>query len=416
MKNRNIYSTFILAIALISTPTWAAHDGSPPIGEVDALSISKSIDLFGIRYFKTVSEKAGPKENVMSSGINIARLLLTAAMTNDEKEQNNILKPIFGRNLNAKEIEAVYQELPKLLNRLALDEKDMKVALETALFTRNLSVEEREEMKKLIHGEVSNELSRKRINAWVASKTNDLIKELLTQEPQGDTLVSTLYFKLPWHTPFKADRTRNGKFTPSGGAPYDVQMMHGKVAAPYYESTDYKFLSLPFKPSADKSKQYHCDFYLPQEGKDFDAVFKDLQSGEWKTKLKSAEADLATRLGSDDHQTQESAEVALGVSKVDIKTTTPDPKGVLKSLGLDRLKLMGSDAADVIEKGAFRLNEEGGEGAMAAAVVSKGFSLKGREFSTERPYIMVIRNQDNEIISLVKMNKPNEAPPPAPAN
>lgn len=410
------HTLFLSAFLLLGSWAHAVgndHRGAEPIGEVSALSISRSIDAFGVRYFKAISEKVGANENVMASGINMARLLLTAAMTNDEKEQNNILKPIFGRNLTPKEIESVYAELPKLIDRLSLNEKDMKTALEAALFTKSLSAGERAEMEALIHGKVSDEVSRTKINKWVAEKTNNLIPQLLSNEPQGDVLVSTLYFKLPWKTPFTKDRTRDAVFKPETGVPYKTKMMRGKAATPYYESTDYKFMSLPFRESADKKKQYHCDFYMPGEGKSFDGVFKDLQSGEWRNKLQSANAELTTQLAEKNHR---AADVAMGVNRIKLETSTPDPKALLRGLGLDRLKVLGQSAADVVEKGAFIMDEEGAEGAMAAALVTKGASpIGGKSFYTERPYIMVVRNQDNEIISMVKVNKPNEAPPENPA-
>jgi serpin B len=76
----------------------------------------------------------------------------------------------------------------------------------------------------------ASDAARKTINAWVAEKTSDKIKDLLaegTVDARTRVVVTNaIYFKGRWAEPFTTGSTKNEKFTTAPGKSADVPMMH----------------------------------------------------------------------------------------------------------------------------------------------------------------------------------------------
>src|SRR5690606_7020381 len=93
--------------------------------------------------------------------------------------------------------------------------------------------------------------ARRYVNAWVASRTDDLIKELLGEGAFNDrsqlALVNALYFKAAWATPFKDSFTEDADFTLLDGSTVTVDMMHApQFAGRATQGSDYVAIDLPY--------------------------------------------------------------------------------------------------------------------------------------------------------------------------
>jgi serpin B len=82
---------------------------------------------------------------------------------------------------------------------------------------------------------------RLRINGWVGTKTREMIKDMLP-EHSLDTkaqlvLLSALYFKGEWASPFKGKSPKNVPFWPTGVTSVDAPMMKGTKQC-YYQATE----------------------------------------------------------------------------------------------------------------------------------------------------------------------------------
>ncbi len=89
------------------------------------------------------------------------------------------------------------------------------------------------------------------INAWVAEKTNDKIKNLI---PGGIINVETrliitnaIYFNGKWKTEFDKEVTGEEKFYPSENEEILVDMMYAQMHLNYYENSNAKMIELPYK-------------------------------------------------------------------------------------------------------------------------------------------------------------------------
>lgn len=89
------------------------------------------------------------------------------------------------------------------------------------------------------------------INAWVAEKTHDKIKDLLRQ---GDVKPSTrlvltnaIYFNSAWLTPFSAAATKEEPFHTGAKTRKNVPMMHRTDFFPYREYLDLQIVKIPYR-------------------------------------------------------------------------------------------------------------------------------------------------------------------------
>ena len=95
------------------------------------------------------------------------------------------------------------------------------------------------------------EAARKQINAWVESKTNGKIRNLLS--PQNVTrktrsvLVNTVYFKADWADPFNKSETRQEDFRLARGNRVKRDLMHRQGNFALAEMPELKILTMPYR-------------------------------------------------------------------------------------------------------------------------------------------------------------------------
>jgi serpin B len=94
------------------------------------------------------------------------------------------------------------------------------------------------------------EAARKTINAWVESKTEDKIKELIAPGVLGDlthlVLVNAIYFKGDWSNQFDPALTSDGSFWLSPEEDVEVPMMCQEGEFGYAEPRGLQVLELPY--------------------------------------------------------------------------------------------------------------------------------------------------------------------------
>ncbi|MET0343865.1 MAG: serpin family protein [Polyangiales bacterium] len=110
------------------------------------------------------------------------------------------------------------------------------------------------------------EPARSAINAWVGSKTENLIPSLL---PPGSitsltrfVLTNTVYFNASWKTKFEKGATRPAPFTRVDGTEVEVDTMHAGMSLPYARGSNYTAVALPYA-----SEELSFLALLPDEGK-----------------------------------------------------------------------------------------------------------------------------------------------------
>jgi serpin B len=95
------------------------------------------------------------------------------------------------------------------------------------------------------------EAAREAINAWVEDKTNDRIKDLLSQGViTADTvmvLVNAIFFKASWDTPFEPEATQDADFHLVDGTTAPVPMMRQGLDARAGAGEGWQAVELPYK-------------------------------------------------------------------------------------------------------------------------------------------------------------------------
>ena len=93
--------------------------------------------------------------------------------------------------------------------------------------------------------------ARKRINAWVESKTNGKIRNLLNSDnvttKTRSVLVNTVYFKADWADSFDKSATRSEDFTLASGKRVKRDLMHRQGGYAIAEKPGLKVLAMPYR-------------------------------------------------------------------------------------------------------------------------------------------------------------------------
>jgi len=244
----------------------------------------------------------------------------------------------------------------------------------------------------------SPDTSRTTINNWVASETQDKIRDLLQPGSlTSDTklvLTNAVYFKSSWLSQFDPRSTRDGSFTKLDGSSVTVPLMTQRGSFAVSGSSAMKAIELPYE-----GKEVSMVLLVPESGK-FDEVEQNLSSSK-----------LSALLGSGAVQ-----DVQLTMPRFRADTTL-QLKDALDKLGMKDAFTRQADLSgingrrelyidDVHHKAFISVDEAGTEAAAATAVVIGPVSLP-QEFRIDRPFLFLIRDvQTGAILFLGRVLSP----------
>ncbi|WP_245677853.1 serpin family protein [Chondromyces crocatus] len=233
------------------------------------------------------------------------------------------------------------------------------------------------------------------INGWVAQKTEDRIKDLLSSPPvTSDTrlvLTNAVYFNAAWQEPFEEERTQPRPFTNQAGDVRDVPTMAGVPYASYGEGAGFKAATLPYDGS-----ELDMVLVLPD---DLDAFEQGLDGARFDQVV----ASMSRRL----------VDVEMPRFEINAKFSL---KSALDKLGMaiaftpdadltgisEKTRLM---LADVVHQSFVKVNEAGTEAAAATAVVAVPTSAPDpsqiAELHLDRPFLFFIRDIETRAVLFV---------------
>ncbi len=245
--------------------------------------------------------------------------------------------------------------------------------------------------------------ARLHINNWVATRTEDKIKDLL---PSGSidadarlVLVNAIYFKGDWLTRFDAAQTSTADFATPGG-PKPAKFMRMKTDTLSYGETDNASLvELPYS-----GKDLAMTVVLPNAGTSLAA----LEAALTPASLDAAFAAL-----------NPTSSLTVAIPRFRIATDTLPLRPTLAALGMTLP--FGPDAdfsamsdADLYIKNAFHkvfveVNEDGTEAAAATAVVmNRKSAARPVSFTADRPFLFFIRDlRTNHILFMGRVTDPS---------
>jgi len=233
------------------------------------------------------------------------------------------------------------------------------------------------------------EAARRRINDWVAERTNDRIEDLL---PRGSVdaatklvLTNAVYFSARWHNPFPEDQTDPREFTALDGSTAEVPTMRQELKTQYAAVDGHQLVELPYA-NADTSMVV----VLPAEG-EFAAFEREFTVDRLAVMLDRTSRALVDL-------TLPRFEVETGVSLVE----------TMQSLGMETAFGPSADFGGMTEGGGLfvddiqhrsfvSVDERGTEAAAATAVVMTESAPPERvEMRVDGPFLFYVRDRPTE--------------------
>nr|XP_055148035.1 serpin B3 [Symphalangus syndactylus] len=250
------------------------------------------------------------------------------------------------------------------------------------------------------------EESRKKINSWVESQTNEKIKNLIPDGAIGNdttlVLVNAIYFKGQWENKFKKENTKEEKFWPNKNTYKPIQMMRQYTSFHFasLEDVEAKVLEIPYK-----GKDLSMIVLLPNEIDGLQKLEEKLTADkliEWTSlqNMRKTRVDLhLPRFKVEESYDLKDTLRTMGM--VDIFNGDADLSGMTGSRGLVVSK--------VLHQAFVEVTEEGAEAAAATAVVVELTSTlsTNEEFHCNHPFLFFIRqNKTNSILFFGRFSSP----------
>lgn len=263
--------------------------------------------------------------------------------------------------------------------------------------------------------------SRKTINSYIETQTNNKIKDLIpagTLNPLTKlVLTNAIYFKGTWEWEFdKSDtRDRDFKITPTDVVQVPMMQMDPEKARFNYADLDkLQIIELPYK-----GEEVSMIILLPKQGERYD--FETQELIKYNYTLNDIELS-AEKLNDYKSQMSESSLDKIMVPKFEFDEKY-SMKNTLNSLGLTTAFTENADfsgmtgkkdlyISEVIHQAYIKVDEKGTEAAAATAVVMKATSAgpsPSRRFIADHPFIFLIQQKETgNILFMGRVTDPTQ--------
>jgi serine protease inhibitor len=398
MKNRLLVTVVCIGLALACARKGVSATPASGAGAPDPAASEKLVrgnNEFGLNLFRELFA-AKPGDNIFISPTSIALALgmtWNGALGETKQEMADVL------GLSDMTIDDVSLGGSALL--AALQSADPKVLLEVAnsLWVRQGFVLAKlftDRNRQFFSAEVTNldfadRKSVDRINGWVAKKTHDKIKSIISELSPEEVLIliNAVYFKGTWTKEFDKKLTMERDFHMTRDALKKHPMMSRSDDFRYYEGEGMQMARLPYGDG-----RLGMLVFLPKEGSgiaDFVAGFSAENVGRWVDSLRYKEG-----------------EVVLPRFKLEYDKSLST---VLKQMGMARAFSPQADfggmlakpgtlpfyISDVLHKTFVEVNEEGTEAAAVTAVKMMATAMPGEVekfvMVCNRPFVYAIHDE-----------------------
>jgi serpin B len=235
-----------------------------------------------------------------------------------------------------------------------------------------------------------------RINAWVAEKTKDKIREIVDQVDPSSVmfLVNAVYFKGSWSKAFDKAETRDDTFYVEGTSPQTRPLMRQSGEYRYMKGDGFQAVSLPY--GEGRLSMY---VFLPDERTglaDFEKGLSALSWNAWMNGFDRRSGRIAMpRFRIECAMKLKAALTGLGMG-VAFDGAKADFSGMVVRPGANAY------IYDVVHKTFIDVNEEGTEAAAATSVemrlTSVAMPQSPFEMIVDHPFFFVIRDNETGLI------------------
>lgn len=227
----------------------------------------------------------------------------------------------------------------------------------------------------------------KRINEWVAKKTENLIPGILAEQPlpPGLIAVNALYFKGLWPKPFVKDQTKPQAFHMVTND-VEVPMMHASGSYNFKREGDFAAIELPYR-----GDRYSL---LLVTNTARSLPFKDFSNVTgWLSTADFARKDVNLSLP---RFTLEAGEELLDPLKaIGLKN------GADSATAFEGLTAVPQEISRIVQKTYLKVDEEGTEAAAVTGVMTVASARPRNETETlvlDRPFIFALRDRETGLV------------------
>lgn len=403
-----LFGLFIIACDSNNSDSPAPEKPVIPL-EKAAEKIIEASNNFTFKIFSEI-EKEYPNENVFFSPLSMS-MALTMALNGANGETKQQIKDVidFG-NYSDDEINAAFKSLHDAFESL---DEEVEISLaNSGWYNENYQLIEnyRNILIDYYYAEIagldfSDPASVDIINDWIADKTKDKIKDMITELDPSTVLVlvNAIYFNGTWTYEFDEDETYDGIFNGLGDENISCKMMQsGKLKTKYNISENLTLATLPYGDG-----NFEMVLYMPTTGSEMQTVIDGIDASKLAELLNNAQEDSIT----------------IHLPKFKIETATISIKEMLRNLGMeipfteaaDFSNIFGPDhtifISDVMHKAFIEVNEEGTEAAAATVIIfietSAGGGSEEIILHFNKPFLFFIREvSTGEILFAGKLLKP----------
>jgi len=405
MKNRLLVTIACFGLVLACAPknVSATPAGGAAPDPAASAKLVKGNNEFGLTLFRELFA-AKPEDNIFVSPTSIALALgmtWNGALGETRQEMADVL------GLGDLTLDDVSRAGSALLS--ALQSADPKVKLEVAnsLWVKQgfaLARAFTDRNRQFFAAEVTNldfanPKSVDRINGWVANKTHDKIKSIISELLPDEVLVliNAVYFKGTWTKEFDKKRTMERDFYGTLDAVKKHPMMSQDDDFRYYEGEGMQVARLPYGDG-----RLGLLVFLPAQGTgmaDFVSSFSAENVGRWVDSLRYKEG-----------------EIVLPKFKLEYDKSL---SSVLKQMGMGRAFAEGADFSgmlskpgtlpfyigDVLHKTFVEVNEEGTEAAAVTAVKMVATAVPGETHKfamvCDHPFVYAIHDEQTSSVLFI---------------
>ena len=384
-----------LIISFACQDAGVSPDNPPNLRTLSAaeVQVSKSSNDFAFNLFRNLPTPETDNSFISPLSVSMALGMLLNGAEGDVRQ--SILNTIDFKDYTAEEVNEGFRDLTKLL--LSMDRK-INFGLANSVWYRNdLTVKNQfssviqNHYDGIVKGlDFANPASKDIINAWVESKTNNRIKNLINQINPDEVmfLVNAIYFKGDWTHQFDKSKTKKAPFTTLNGTTTQVDMMFSKGVSMKYKSTsDFQLLDLPYG-----NGQFRFTILLPHEYAGILDLTETINAQTFNSTINSADSI--------------SAELELPKFKM---TWKRDLKPSLAQMGMLMvgfpLLFEGPtppiQVGRVIHQSFLEVNEEGSEAAAATAIGMEFTSIgpsRPTKITIDKPFLFMIREKHSGVI------------------
>jgi serpin B len=253
--------------------------------------------------------------------------------------------------------------------------------------------------------ETEREKTRQEINLWVAQKTNDKIKGLLSKSDLDDltrfVLVNAIWFYGDWELPFTRESTLPKDFSLLNGSTVNVPFMNRRDRYRYFEDARLKAIEIPYKDN-----KASMIIFLPVKDNGIADMAGAMEAGYYQEIMNSLQFNNV-RLSFPKFKATSRFNLAQTLAAMGMPLAfSPGGADFSGMTGFRNLYI-----SDVIHQAFINVDEKGTEAAAATAVVGRSMAAMPspdvKYFIADHPFVfMIIDNTTGSVLFMGAMMNP----------